>query len=102
MEGYDPNATPTTTFPAADLAKFTVTNQISGSSTPETQLCSNTYIMGGPGKWDRTTELKVVMNDLAGHSSVRIKFTLYKFGDWRNSSMLFTIEGKDPEVIGFN
>ena len=56
--------------------------------------------MGGPGKWNKDTVLKFVMGDLTGHSSIRIKFTLYKFGDWRNSSVFFTIDGKEPEVMG--
>lgn len=57
--------------------------------------------MGGPGKWNKDTVVKIVMADLIGHSTVRVKFTLYKFGDWRNSSLFFTVDDKEPESTDY-
>ena len=97
MDGYDPINEPTSGFQATDVSKFTVANQISGSTTPQTQKCSNTYIMGGPGHFGKDTELKLALTGIKAHSSIRLKFMFYKFGDWSNSSLLFVIDGKDYE-----
>jgi len=55
--------------------------------------------MGGPGHFGKGTELKITLADLIGHSSIRVKFTFYKFGDWHNSSLFYTVDGNEPNRL---